>query len=111
MAEIIVENVEWKKGETGIQKFILFESDGVTRRDGTAHSYIFSFWKSRGAVLKGTGVLVSTDAVQGEYDYTVIATDTDTIDDYIGEVIEDPSVFKLKSNTFKVDVAESSDFT
>lgn len=110
MAEIVIDNVEWKKGEIGIQKFILFESDGVTRRDGSGKSYKFSFWKSRGNVLKGTGSLVSTDAVQGEYDYTVIVTDTDTIDDYIGEVIEDPTGDKLKSNTFKVDVAESSDF-
>jgi len=111
MAEIVIDDVEWKKGEVGVQKFILFESDGVTRRDGSGKTYIFSFWKSRSAVLKGSGTLVSTDAVQGEYDYTVVATDTDTIDDYIGEVIEDPTGDKLKSNTFKVDVAESSDFT
>ncbi len=111
MAQIVVDDVEWKKGETGVQKFIIFESDGITRRDGSTHSYVFSFWKSRGTVLKGTGGLVSTDAVQGEYDYTVVASDTNTIDDYVGEIIEDPVGDNLKSNTFKVDVAESSDFT
>ena len=111
MAEIITDNIKWKKGEEGLQHFILFESDGVTRRNGTGKTYSFSFWKHRDTVLKGTGTLVPTDITNGEYDYTVISTDTDTIEEYIGELIEDPSTTKLKSNTFKVDVEESSDFT
>ena len=111
MAEFVIENIEWKKGELGIQRFIIYESDGVTRRNGSGKAYDFKFWKARGNVLKGSGTLVATDTVQGEYNYLLVATDTDTINDYRGEVIEDPSTNKLKSNTFKVDVAESSDFT
>ena len=109
MAEIIVEDVDWKKGETGVHKFIIFESDGVARRDGTGLSYTFKFWKARGTVLKGSGSLTATDEVQGEYDYTVVATDTDTIEKYIGEIIEDPAGDKVKTDTFKVNVAESSE--
>jgi len=111
MAEIIIENVEWKKGEEGTQHFIIFESDGTTRRNGTGKSYTFSFWKSRGSALKGTGSLVATDATNGEYDYTVTSANTDTIEKYIGELIEDPTGTKLRSNTFEVNVKESSDFT
>ena len=108
MAEIIVEDVKWKKGEEGIQKFILFESDGVTRRNGTGKTYEFKFWKARQITLKGSGALVPTDIANGEYDYSVQSTDTDTINDYIGELIEDPAGAKLKSNTFVVNVEEAS---
>lgn len=110
MGEFIVADVKWKKGEEGIQQFIIFESDGVTRRIGTGKSYTFSFWIRGAAAVKGTGALVATDAVQGEYDYTVTAANTDTIlDHYIGEIIEDPTGTKLRSETFKVFVEESSD--
>ena len=111
MGEFIVEDVAWKKGEEGLQSFILFESDGITRRDGTGKTYTFAFWKRGATVVKGSGSLAATDEVQGEYDYTVLAGDTDTIDDYIGEVIEDPGGTKLRSETFEVCVEESSDFT
>lgn len=111
MGEFIVENVIWKKGEEGLQHFILFESDGKTRRDGTGKTYSFSFWKQGEGVAKGSGALTATDEVQGEHDYPVQAVDTDTIDDYIGEIIEDPGGSKLRSETFEVDVEESSDFT
>ena len=111
MGEFIVENVTWKKGERGLQSFILFESDGITRRDGTGNSYTFAFWKRGATAVKGSGTLAATDEVQGEYDYTVLAADTDTIDDYIGEVIENPGSNNIRSETFKVDVEESSDFT
>ena len=112
MGEFIVENVKWKKGEQGIQKFILFESDGVTRRNGSGKSYNFAFWERGATTVKGSGSLVATDAPQGEHDYTVTATDTDTIlDHYIGEIIEDPGGAGIRSDTFKVFVEESSDFT
>lgn len=110
MGEFIVENVHWKKGEEGLQHFILYESDGVTRRNGTGKTYNFAFWKRKATSLKGSGALVPTDIVNGEYDYTVVATDTDTeFDHYLGELIEDPAGTKLRSNTFKVFVAPSSD--
>ena len=109
MGEFIVDDVKWKKGEQGIQQFILFESDGISRRDGTGKTYDFSFWKRGATSLKGTGALVPTDTVQGEYDYVVISTDTDTVfDHYLGELIEDPATAKLKSESFKVIVEESS---
>ncbi len=111
MGEFIIEDIKWKKGEEGIQHFILFESDGTTRRDGTGNTYTFAFWKRGASSVKGSGTLVATDTVQGEYDYTVTASNTDTIDDYIGEVIENPASTNLRSETFKVDVEESSDFS
>lgn len=111
MGEFIIEDVKWKKGEEGLQHFILFESDGTTRRNGTGKSYTFAFWKRGATSVKGSGVLVATDTVQGEYDYTVTPSNTDTIDDYIGEIIEDPTGTNLRSDTFNVDVEESSDFT
>ena len=111
MGEFIVDNVKWKKGEQGIQKFVLFESDGITRRNGTSNTYTFSFWKKGGTATKGSGSLTPTDAAQGEYDYTVIAGDTDTIEEYIGELIENPAAEKVRSETFDVEVKESSDFT
>lgn len=111
MGEFIVGDVIWKKGEEGLQSFILFESDGITRRDGTGKTYTFAFWKRGTIVVKGSGALVPTDIVQGEFDYTVLSADTDTINDYIGEVVEDPGGTKLRSETFEVCVEESSDFT
>jgi len=112
MGEFIVEDIKWKKGEEGIQKFILFESDGITRRNGSGKTYNFAFWKQGAAVVKGSGVLTATDAPQGEHDYTVTSTDTDTIlDHFIGEIIEDPGGADARSETFKVFVDESSDFT
>ena len=106
MGEFIVENVNWKKGETGLQHFILVESDGVTRRNGTGKTYIFSFWKKDAATIKGTGALSPSDPVQGEHNYTVVAGDTDTEEEYKGELIENPG--GLRSDTFKVFVDESS---
>jgi len=111
MGEFIVEDVKWKKGEEGIQQFILFESDGITRRNGTGKSYNFAFWKRGSTTLKGSGSLTVTDALQGEHDYVVIPANTNTIDDYIGEIIEDPGGTNLRSETFEVKVEESSDFT
>ena len=108
MGEFIVEKVNWKKGEIGLQNFVIFENDGVTRRNGTGKTYSFAFWKRGTATLKGSGALVATDEVQGEHNYVVVATDTDTIDDYIGEIIESPN--NLRSETFEVDVEESSNF-
>lgn len=111
MGEFIVEDIKWKKSEEGLQHFILFESDGKTRRNGTGKTYNFAFWKRGATSVKGSGSLTVTDAVQGEYEYTVTASNTDTIDDYIGEIIENPGSTKLRSETFNVDVEESSDLT
>ncbi len=108
MGEFIVKNVQWKKGEKGDQQFILFESDGVTRRNGTGLAYEFQFWKKNATVLKGGGALIAVDAAQGEWSYTVIAGDTDTVEEYIGELIEEPLSIALRSETFDVDVSESS---
>lgn len=110
MGEFIVEDVHWKKGEEGLQHFILCESDGITPRNGTGKTYEFKFWKRGASVVKGGGSLVPTDIVNGEYDYTMQATDTDTVlDSYLGELIEDPNGTKLRSNSFKVIVEDSSD--
>lgn len=111
MGEFIVEDVRWKKGETGIQKFILFESDGVTRRNGTGLSYEFKFWKRGSGILEGGGAMSQIDAILALYNYSVLAADTDSINNFIGEIIEDPVSTKIKSDTFNVIVAESSDFT
>lgn len=110
MGEFIVEDVVWKKGELGAQQFQLYESDGVTKRDGSGISYTFSFWKRGAQVLKGTGSLSAVDAVNGLHQYSVQTGDTDTVfDHYVGEIIEDPSGTKLRSETFKVIVEDSSD--
>ncbi len=109
MGEFIIEDVHWKKGEEGVQQFILFESDGVTRRDATGLSYNFAFWKRGAAAVKGSGSLAVTNPTQGELSYSIPAANTDTIDNYIGEIIEDPAGNKLRSETFKVIVEESSD--
>lgn len=109
MAELVVEDITWKNGEEGVQKFIIFESDGVTRRNGTGKSYEFKFWAKFGSVLKGSGSLSATDAANGEYDYAVQEGDTDTVGDFLGEIIEDPDGAGLRSNTFNVEVEKSSD--
>jgi len=109
MGEFIVENVRWKKGESGLQEFHLFESDGKTVRDGTGKTYDFAFWKRGATAVKGTGALTPFDEVNGIHRYSLAGTDTDTIDDYIGEIIEDPAGAKIRSETFQVDVEESSD--
>ncbi len=109
MGEFIIEDVNWKKGEGGTQQFILFESDGITRRDASGKTYNFAFWKRSAAAVKGSGALSITNPTQGELSYSLAGTDTDTIDNYIGEIIEDPSGNKLRSETFKVFVEESSD--
>lgn len=111
MGEFIVDNVVWKKGEQGLQNFILYESDGITRRNGTGKTYQFNFWKKGTTTLSGGGALVAINAPQGEYYYIVLATDTDTIDDFIGELIEDPGSAALRSETFDVDIKESSNFS
>ena len=110
MGEFIVEDVHWKKGEQGLQKFVLFESDGIDRRNGSGKSYKFAFWKRGAEVVKGEGALIAVDEVMGEYNYVVSMGDTDTVlDHYLGELIEDPDDTKLRSNSFKVIVEESSD--
>lgn len=111
MGQFIVGNIKWKKGERGKQLFILFESDGVTRRNGTGFDYEFKFWKKGASATKGGGSLIAIDAVNGEYEYILTATDTDTVDDYLGEIIEDPNNSKARSETFDVDVEESSDLS
>ena len=111
MGEFIVEDVHWKKGEQGVQKFIIFESDGVTRRNGTGLTYSFAFWKDGAATIKGSGNLNATSAAQGEHDYVLQSTDTDTVYEFLGELIEDPAGTKLRSETFKVIVEKSSDLT
>ncbi len=109
MGEFITESVHWKKGEKGDQQFILFESDGTTRRDGTGLTYEFQFWKKNASSLKGGGALIAVDEAQGEWSYTVLAGDTDTVEEYIGELIELPLGVALRSETFDVEVSESSD--
>ncbi len=109
MGEFIVEDIHWKKGEQGNQKIINFESDGITRRDGTGLTYNFFFWKPGAAATKGGGALTPVIIAQGEFAYPLGATDTDTIEEYVGELIEDPTGTKLRSDTFKVIIEESSD--
>lgn len=113
MGEFIIEDVKLKKGEEGIQKFILHESDGITLRDLTGKTYEFKFWKRGSGVLKGGGACVISNppGTDGVLDYTVLANDTNTLNNYIGELIEDPTGTKLRSDTFKVIVEESSDFS
>ncbi len=111
MGEFIVEAVKLKKGEEGIQNFIIFESDGTTRRDGTGKSYNFAAWKPEGTINKMSGALVADSEIQGEWHYVVKPADTDTIDEYEGELIEDPTGTKIRSETFPVSVERSSDHT
>ncbi len=111
MGEFIVEDVFLKKGEAGTQKFIIFESDGITRRDGTGKNYNFKFWKTGATVVKGGGALTGILIIEGEWAYIVVAADVNTIDEYKGEVIEDPAGEKLRSETFAVFVDESSDLS
>ena len=112
MGKFIVDDVKWKKGEEGLQKVNLFESDGITVRDLTGNTYEFKFWKRGSGILQGGGsAVISGDPLLGILDYTVLATDTDTINNYIGEIIENPGAAELRSETFKVLILESSDFT
>ena len=109
MAQLVVkEDIKWKKGEEGVQKFILYDSDGKTRHNGTGHTYQMKFWKDGSSSLKGTGSLSPTSAVDGEYDMVVASAFTDTVDEYLGEIIEDPTGSKLRSNTFNIFVEKSS---
>ena len=108
MAELLVNDIYWKKGEQGLQNFEIFDSDNVTPRDGTGKTYTFKFWKQGEAATKGSGSLVDTDITNGKWQYTVQSTDTDTVENYIGELIEDPAGAALRSNTFYVIVEDSS---
>lgn len=108
MGEFIVEDVKWKKGESGFQEFILYESDGKTKRNGTGKSYSFKFWKRGTGIVKGSGTLIAIDEVEGHWKYNLQASDTNTVDNYAGEIIEDPSGTGMRSETFNVGVEESS---
>ncbi len=110
MGEFIVEDVHWKKGEEGLQEFHVFESDGTTIRDATGKTMNFAFWKKNSTAVKGSGACtILGDPTNGEWTYPVSASNTDTEEEYKGELIEDPIATKLKSETFKVIVGESSD--
>lgn len=109
MAELITKDIHWKKGEEGVQKFEIYESDGTTRRNGTGKTYSFKFWNDKTLALEGTGSLSPTDVTNGKYDLVVFSGFTDVIGDFSGELVEDPSGAKLRSNTFRVYVDKSSE--
>ena len=108
MADLVVEDVHWKKGEQGFQTFIIYDSDGRTPHNLTAHTYTFKFWAAGAGSLKGSGSLNITSALGGVADYTVLSGDTDTVNDdgYLGEIIETDT--NLKTKTFRVYVLSSA---
>jgi len=104
MAELIVDDITWKKGEKGKQQFEIHDSDGKLR-DLTGNTYTFHFWAPTDTpVDKGTGSVSIVTALSGLAEYTVLAADTDTVEEYFGEIIENPGTDDLKSNTFSVSV-------
>lgn len=105
MADLVVSQVVWKKGERGNQRFIIYDSDGVTKHPLTGHSYTFTFWKPGASQNKGTGSLTIIDAPNGEAEYAVQTTDTDTADSYEGKIAETDT--NLKTKTFPVLVLPS----
>jgi len=109
MAEIISKDIHWKKGEEGVQKIELYDSDGVAERNGTGKTYQFKFWDEKTNALKGTGTLNPTNLATGKFDLVVLSSFTNTVGDFAGEIIEDPTTNKLKSNTFRVYVDKSSE--
>lgn len=110
MADLVVSDVVWKKGERGIQKFFIYDSDGKTPHSLTGHNYTFKFWKNGESTLKGSGNLSIISAPGGEADYSVQAGDTGgdlkTTEFYVGEIIENDTL--LKTDTFKVTVEKSA---
>ncbi|MGH9992737.1 MAG: hypothetical protein ACREBU_22760 [Nitrososphaera sp.] len=106
MADLIISNVVWKKGERGNQRLIIYDSDGTTKHNLTGHSYTFKFWKDGASSNKGSGSLTIIDAVNGEAEYAVLITDTDTVNRYIGEIVETDT--NLKTSTFAVEVLETA---
>lgn len=107
MADLIVTSVEWKKGETGNQRIIVYDSDGVTKHILTGHTYTFKVWKEGDTTNKINGAsLTIIDAPNGELEYAVQSADTNTVDYYSGEVLETDT--GLKTKTFAVAVYGSA---
>ena len=107
MGELLVDDIIWKKGETGDQQFEIHDSDG-TLRNLSGNTYTFHFWvPDETPEDKGTGGLSLVDALNGLAKYTLAATDTDTVETYDGEIIENPGSDDLKSNTFTVYVKKA----
>lgn len=102
MANLVVENVYWKQGETNVQRFNIVDSDNSSAHPLTGHSYTLKFWKVDASVNKGSGSLTIIDAVNGVADYAVQTTDTDTVntDGYLAEIYETDT--GLKTKTFKI---------
>ena len=100
MAELVTNDIRWKKGETGTHNFIIFESDGVTRKNITGITFTFKFWVKDAVANKGTAVLSATDAVNGEALITVSSGFTDTVEDYLGELQGDNGNYTSTFNVF-----------
>lgn len=105
MAELVVGDILWKKGETGIQTVNIYDSDNITRKDITGITYTFKFWKVGEVSNKGTAVLTPVTPLSGIATFTVSSGFTDTVEDYLGELVGDDGE---KSNTFDVKVIESA---
>lgn len=107
MGQLVIDDIIWKKGESGIQTFNIKDSDGDARNI-TGKTYTFHFWlPATSPEDKGSGALSLVTPGSGIATYTLAATDTDTAGIYDAEIIENPGTDDLKSKTFKVIILES----
>ena len=103
MANLVTQSVVWKKGERGNQRFIIYDSDGTMARTLTGNTYTFKFWAADSASNKGSGSLTIIDGANGIAEYAIQSTDTDTVDAYRGEIIENSGTSsELHTSTFDV---------
>lgn len=111
MGYAVTNNIIWKKGERGIQYFIFYESDGYTKRNVSGKTVKLRIWKDGSTTLKGDHTLTHVDSVNGKLSHAVTATDTDTVEKYRAELVEDPAGTPHHSNTFDIEVIASGTFT
>lgn len=111
MAEIITSDVKWKVGERGNQIFFIYDSDGKALHDLTGMTYNFKIWDEGTdppSLIGGGPCAIVGDPTNGEVEYPVTATDTDTEAEYLGEIVEDLGAVEKRTNTFKVEILPSS---
>ena len=108
MAEIITNSIIWKTGETGKQYIVLYESDGITRRNGIGKTYTLKFWLRGATNLYGSGSLTAVDASQGEYYYSVTSGNTVSAGDFEAEIAETTGSDILKTNTFEIQIVSGA---
>lgn len=106
MAELVVDDITWKKGESGTQNVQVFQSDGIARKNLTGIALTFKMWLPGASANKATATCSHTTASSGETAFTVSdSTMTNAVGDFLGEFSGDDGE---KTNTFNVKVKKSA---